>query len=149
MVGHTSGHHGEPAATQAEAQPGISIDHHHPAPAHGYDQATLDPEYPATGIYGLIAEFYPLAPGAARGGPAVAAAGYKRVDAYSPFRVHGLDEAIGAKTILPWLIFGGGLTGGLGGFAMQVFASAYHYKQNIAGKPLISAGRRSCRSRSS
>ena len=50
----------------------------------------------------------------------VAEAGYKKIDAYSPFPVHGVDEAIGAKTILPWLIFGGGLFGGLNGFGMQV-----------------------------
>ena len=86
------------------------------------------------GIHGLMAEF--LHPeellAAAR---KAAEAGYKKVDAYSPFAVHGVDEALGARTILPWLIFGGGLSGGLGGFAMQVAAN-YHYKINIAGKPI-------------
>ena len=37
----------------------------------------------------------------------VVEAGYKKIDTYSPFPVHGVAEANGAKTILPWLIFGG------------------------------------------
>ncbi len=86
------------------------------------------------GVYGLIAEF--LRPedllAAAR---KTSEAGYKKVDAYSPFPVHGVDEAIGATTALPWLIFGGGLFGALNGFGMQYFAMNIHYKLNIAGKP--------------
>lgn len=88
------------------------------------------------GVYGLMAEFTTpeaLLEAAHR----VSAEGYKKVDAYSPFPVHGVDEAIGAKTILPWLIFLGGMSGGVGGFLMQVVAN-YHYKINIAGKPLVS-----------
>ena len=85
------------------------------------------------GYYGLLAEF--LHPeellAAAR---KATEAGYKDIDAYSPFAVHGVDEAIGARTMLPWLIFGGGLCGGLGGFGM-IIVSNYHYKINIAGKP--------------
>ena len=87
------------------------------------------------GVYGLLAEFdnpEELLAAAQR----VAGAGYRKIDAYSPFPVHGVDKAIGAKTVLPWLIFGGGLTGTLTGFGMQVFATAVHYKINIAGKPL-------------
>ena len=90
-----------------------------------------------TGIYGLLAEFHePEA--LLEAAKSVAAAGYKKIDAYTPFPVHGVDVAIGAKTLLPWLIFGGGLAGGITGFTMQVFASAVHYKINVAGKPLIS-----------
>ena len=90
-----------------------------------------------TGVYGLLAEF-PNPHDLKEATQRVVDAGYKKLDAYTPFPVHGLDEIIGAKTVLPWLIFGGGLTGGLTGFCMQVFASAYHYKLNVAGKPLIS-----------
>ena len=87
-----------------------------------------------TGIYGLMVEF--LTPEALlTATQKVAAAGYKKIDTYSPFPVHGVAEAIGARTILPWLIFGGGLFGGLNGFAMQYFAMNIHYKLNIAGKP--------------
>ena len=88
-----------------------------------------------TGVYGLLAEFdSPEALLVAA--KEAAAAGYRKLDAYTPFPVHGIDEAIGATTKLPWLIFGGGLTGTLTGFGMQVFASSVHYKMNVAGKPI-------------
>lgn len=102
--------------------------HTHPTHHHGEVEA---------GVYGLLAEFdepEALLEATKR----VVEAGYKKVDAYTPFPVHGVDVAIGAKTVLPWIIFGGGLTGGLTGFTMQCFASAVHYKINVAGKPLIS-----------
>lgn len=101
---------------------------HAPATHHGEVE---------TGVYGLLAEFlHPeeLLEACKR----ATAAGYKKIDAYSPFQVHGVAEAINATTVLPWIIFGGGLTGGLTGFGMQVFASAVHYKLNVAGKPLVS-----------
>ena len=86
------------------------------------------------GIHGLMVEF--LTPEALLAAARkVGEAGYKKVDTYSPFPVHGVDQAINAKTILPWLIFGGGLSGGVGGFAMMIVAN-YHYKINIAGKPI-------------
>ena len=88
-----------------------------------------------TGVYGLLVEFdTPEAVLAAA--KRVAAEGYRKIDAYTPFPVHGLDAAIGAKTYLSWLIFGGGLAGAFTGFGMQVFASSVHYKLNIAGKPI-------------
>jgi len=98
----------------------------HTQPTHGEVE---------TGLYGLIVEFdTPDELLAAT--KKVVAEGYKRIDAYTPFPVHGVDNAIGAKTYLPWLIFGGGLTGGLTGFAMQVFATSVHYKMNVGGKPI-------------
>ncbi len=67
------------------------------------------------------------------------AAGYRKMDAYSPFPVHGLDEAIGfQRSRLPLIVLIGGLIGGLGGFAMQYFASVIDYPLNIGGKPLNS-----------
>jgi hypothetical protein len=97
--------------------------------AHAHEEVEV-------GIYGLLVEFEEpeqLLAAAKK----VNEAGYKHVDAYTPFAVHGVDEAIGAKTLLPWLIFGGGLTGGLTGFGMQTIAN-FHYKINIDGKPLVS-----------
>jgi hypothetical protein len=97
--------------------------------AHAHDEV-------GAGIYGLMVEFEEpnqLLVAAQKVGDA----GYKNVDAYTPFPVHGVDEAIGAKTVLPWLIFGGGLTGTMTGFGMQTIAN-FHYKINIDGKPLVS-----------
>ncbi len=86
------------------------------------------------GIYGLLVEFAQpeeLLAAAKK----VAEAGYKKIDAYSPFPVHGVAEASGANTILPWLIFAGGSCGAINGFGMQRFGATVHYPINIAGKP--------------
>jgi Ni/Fe-hydrogenase subunit HybB-like protein len=67
------------------------------------------------------------------------AAGYRRIDAFSPFPVEGLHEALGkGKTILPFLVFGAGATGCLGGFFLQYYGSTISYPLNIGGRPLDS-----------
>lgn len=67
------------------------------------------------------------------------AAGYRKLDAYTPFPVEGLDDAIGfQRTKLPLIVFLGGLGGGLAGFGMQWFSSVLHYALNIGGRPLNS-----------
>jgi hypothetical protein len=89
-------------------------------------------------IYGLIAEFdQPEALlEAARGS---FAAGYRRMDAYSPFPIEGLAEAIGFhKTRLPLLVLIGGIIGCLGGFYLQYWAAVIDYPLNIGGRPLNS-----------
>ena len=88
--------------------------------------------------YGLLAEFD--SPSAIVNAARKAReAGYVKVDAYTPFPIHELDEALKLKrTILPWLVFGGGLSGTLGGFAMQYWMSAVDYPLNIGGRPLAS-----------
>ncbi|MBI4485120.1 MAG: DUF3341 domain-containing protein [Acidobacteria bacterium] len=66
-------------------------------------------------------------------------AGYRRMDAYSPFPIEELHEALGAHhTRLPAIVLAGGLTGGIGGYLLQYWASAIAYPLNIAGKPLHS-----------
>src|SRR4051794_18953479 len=66
-------------------------------------------------------------------------AGYRHIDAYTPFPVHGLSDAIGfRKTKLPAIVLCGGLTGAFCGFAMQYIANVWHYPINIGGKPLNS-----------
>lgn len=65
------------------------------------------------------------------------AAGYRKLNAYSPYPIHELWEAIGVKkTILPVLIFFGGLIGGLGGFLMQYYILVIDYPINVGGKPM-------------
>jgi len=66
-------------------------------------------------------------------------AGYRRMDAYSPFPIEGLAEAIGfQRNRLPLVVLMGGLAGCSGGFFMQWFASVIHYPLNIGGRPLNS-----------
>lgn len=89
-------------------------------------------------LYGVLAEYD--TPGelveAAR---KVRDAGYTEFDCYSPFPVHGIDEAMGIKrTILPVLVFLGGFTGTCGGLLLQWWCNAYNWPWNISGKPVWS-----------
>src|ERR1700720_3350989 len=66
-------------------------------------------------------------------------AGYRRLDAYAPFPVEGLSEALGLKrNLVPAITLLGGLGGGLTGFLFQVWANVSSYPMNIGGRPLNS-----------
>ncbi len=66
-------------------------------------------------------------------------AGYKHIDAYTPFPIEGLAETIGFRwTAVPLITLLGGLGGGLTGFGLQYWVAAITYPQNIAGRPLNS-----------
>lgn len=67
------------------------------------------------------------------------AAGYRHMDAYTPFPVDGLAEAIGfRRTGVPLLVLLGGIAGGLGGYVLQYWVSVLAYPLNIGGRPLHS-----------
>ena len=67
------------------------------------------------------------------------AAGYRKIDAYSPMAIHGLGDAIGfPRTKLPWVVFAFGILGGISGYALCYWVSVIDYPLNIAGKPLHS-----------
>ena len=102
-----------------------------------------------TRLAGLWAEFdTPVAILAAAA--KVREAGYRWWDCQVPFAVHGLDRAMGvSRTILPVLVFFGGLTGTLLAISLQVFtnsmdleiwaiASVSGYPFVVSGKPLLS-----------
>ena len=66
-------------------------------------------------------------------------AGYTRWDAHTPFVIHGLDAAMGIqKTVLPYIVFGAGLTGTAAGILLQWWTNAVDYPYLISGKPLFS-----------
>jgi mono/diheme cytochrome c family protein len=62
--------------------------------------------------------------------------GYTKTDAFTPFPVHGIDEALGIKpTILPFLVLCAGLTGLSTALLMQWWMNGVDYKYIISGKP--------------
>ena len=88
-------------------------------------------------LYGLMAEFdnpTALVTAARR----AREAGYRRMDAYSPFPIEELSEVLHHKDRLPLLVLIGGLLGGASGFLFQYWASAIDYPLNIGGRPLLS-----------
>jgi hypothetical protein len=86
-------------------------------------------------LHGLCAEFAEPAPllEAAR---SAHAAGYRRMDAYSPFPVEGLSEAVGQRpTRLPLIVLIGGLVGAASGYSLAYWCSAIAYPLNVGGRP--------------
>lgn len=65
--------------------------------------------------------------------------GYREMDAYSPFPVEGLAEALGMHhTRLSLVVLGGGVAGAVGGYLLQFYASVISYPLQVGGKPLNS-----------
>ncbi len=66
-------------------------------------------------------------------------AGYKHMDAYSPFPVHGLSDAIGFKdSKVPWAIFFAGCGGFMAGLGLQYYTAVIDYPMNVGGRPNFS-----------
>jgi hypothetical protein len=89
-------------------------------------------------IYGVMAEF-------TTADALVAAArrtheeGYRKIDAYSPFPIHELFDAIDANDKrVPLFVLLGGLAGMIGGFGLCYWVSVIAYPLNIGGRPLNS-----------
>jgi hypothetical protein len=88
--------------------------------------------------YGLIAEF--------RTGDALLKAarrareeGYREVEAYAPYAVEGLAEAVGFQSrSVPLMTFIGGVVGGVGGYFLQWYSAVIDYPINVGGRPLHS-----------
>jgi hypothetical protein len=89
-------------------------------------------------IYGIMAEFdtpTELVDAARQ----VRDAGYRKTDAFSPFPLHEIDEALGIKrSILPFLVLGGGVAGLLAGLGLQYFVHVIDYPTNVGGRPYFS-----------
>jgi len=91
-----------------------------------------------TSIYGLIAEF-DNAESLLAAAHRAFAEGFRKMDAYSPFPVEGLAEALGFhRTRVPHIVLTGGILGCLGGFFLQYWLAVIDYPINVGGRPLNS-----------
>jgi hypothetical protein len=89
-------------------------------------------------LYGVMGEFE-TATDLIRAAEKTRDAGYKKMDAYAPYPVEGLSEALGLRrSWVPFLTLMGGLGGGLTGFGFQYWVNVIAYPLNIAGRPLNS-----------
>jgi ActD protein len=70
---------------------------------------------------------------------AARARGYRRLDAYAPYPVEGLEEALDLPpSPMPKIILAGGIAGCATGYGLQYWASVLSYPLNSGGRPLNS-----------
>jgi hypothetical protein len=64
--------------------------------------------------------------------------GYKKWDVFTPFPVHGMDDAMGlGRSIVPWITFCAGVIGALTGVGIQMYTMTMSWPQNYGGKPFL------------
>jgi hypothetical protein len=89
-------------------------------------------------LYGLMAEFEDptaLVDAARR----AREEGFTKLDAYSPYPIEALTEALDIHDYkLPAVVLGGGIVGGLAGYALCYWCTVIEYPMNVGGKPFHS-----------
>jgi Alternative complex III, ActD subunit len=89
-------------------------------------------------IFGIMAEF-DTATELVDAAREVRDAGYVKTDAFSPFPLHEIDEALGIRrSVLPYMVLGGGVLGLLTGLGLQYFVHVIDYPLNVGGRPYLS-----------
>lgn len=86
-------------------------------------------------IYGIVAEFNSseVLKNACR---KVRDSGYKKTDAFTPFPLEGLNEALGARDKwIPFIMLMAGFVGAVSGYTLAFWAMGISLPLNIAGKP--------------
>jgi hypothetical protein len=93
---------------------------------------------PKPRLYGLLAEYTTpeaLLEAAAR----AYEQGYRKLDAYTPYPIEGLAEAIGfRRNRIPEVVLIGGFCGGVLAFLMMWYSAVINYPINVGGRPLFS-----------
>jgi len=86
-------------------------------------------------VYGYLAEFK-SASDLYKAAEKVRDAGFSKWDCYTPFPVHGLDQAMGLKrSILPWFVFFGGMTGFITAVVLAYSTQVAIYPTIVQAKP--------------
>lgn len=91
-------------------------------------------------LHGLLAEFADADRLLAAAVRARGAGHGRALEAYSPFPIEGLEEALGVGDTdrVPLFTLLGALVGGLGTFALECYAAVLNYPLNVGGRPLLS-----------
>src|ERR1700681_1805859 len=98
------------------------------------DSSTYESPVRDASIYGLMADFA-SAQELVAAAHKTHAAGYQKIDAYSPFPIEGLAEAIGFhKNRVPLVA----LIGGISAYSLQYWVAAITYPTNVGGRPFHS-----------
>jgi hypothetical protein len=88
--------------------------------------------------FGLMAEFE-TATALVSSARRAREAGYTKVDAYSPFPIEELNEALRLpRNRVPLVVLFGGLTGLVAGYGLEYWSSVIAYPLNIGGRPFHS-----------
>jgi hypothetical protein len=86
-------------------------------------------------LYGLLAEF-DTPTHLVEAAQMAREHGYRKMDAYTPFPIEELSEALGLhRTRLPLIVLLGGIAGGLGGYFLQYYTMVVNYPLNVGGRP--------------
>jgi Protein of unknown function (DUF3341) len=86
-------------------------------------------------VYAMAAE-YPSAAALYEAAKRIRDAGFRRWDVYSPFPIHGMDEAMGLKkSRLSAVVLAGGISGLLTAAVMEFGPSSFLYPLDVHGKP--------------
>ena len=86
-------------------------------------------------VYGYLAEFE-SASKLYKAAEKIRDAGFVKWDCHTPYPVHGLDDAMGVKrSILPYFVFFGGLTGFITAVSLAYITQVEIYPTVVQGKP--------------
>src|SRR5688572_23143581 len=86
-------------------------------------------------LHGLLAE-YDSPTAIIKAARKVRDGGYTKWDTYTPYPVHGIDNAMGIKmTGLPWIVFGAAMAGLTTAILLTWWTNTVDYPWIISGKP--------------